>query len=105
MRDEMPLRPQLTLKVFDKWGVDFVGTIDPSSRRSGERYIITMIEYLSRWVEATPVKDCITETPTHFLFEKVVTRFGFPRVLMSDQGTHFINSRIQAMNEEFEIHH
>jgi transposase InsO family protein len=69
------------------------------------RYIITMIEYLTRWVEATPVKDCSTETTTHFLFEQVITRFGCPRVLMSDQGTHFINNTIYAMTKEFEVHH
>jgi transposase InsO family protein len=34
-----------------------------------------------------------------------VTRFGCPRILMSDQGTHFINSTIEAMLEEFEIYH
>jgi transposase InsO family protein len=34
-----------------------------------------------------------------------VTRFGCPRILMSDQGTHFINSTIEAMLEEFKIYH
>jgi transposase InsO family protein len=47
------------------------------------------------------VKDCSAKTTTRFLFEHVVTRFGFPRILMSDQGTHFIDSTI----EEFKIHH
>jgi hypothetical protein len=56
-------------------------------------------------VEATPVKDCNTEIAAHFIFEQVMTRFGFPRVFMSDQGTYFINSTIFMMLEEFEVHH
>jgi len=47
MRDEMPLRPQVTLKLFDKWEVDFVGIINTPTRRSGSRYIITVTEYLT----------------------------------------------------------
>jgi hypothetical protein len=40
-RDEMPLRPQVSLQVFHKWEIDFVGSIHPPAKRSGARYIIT----------------------------------------------------------------
>jgi hypothetical protein len=104
-RDEMPLRPQVTLQAFDKWEIDFVGQINPPKKRIGARYIITTTEYLTRWVEATLVKECIIETIAHFLFEQFITRFGCPRVLMSDQGMYFINNTINVMNEEFDVHH
>jgi hypothetical protein len=103
--DEMPLILHVTLQVFEKWEIEFLGPINPPKKRSRERYIITVIEYLTRWEEAIQVKYCSAETTTHFLFEKVITRFGCPRILMSDQGTHFINSTIKAMNEDFEVHH
>jgi hypothetical protein len=48
----------VTLQEFDKWEIDFVGPINPLSKRTGEIYIITMTEYLKRWAEVTPLKDC-----------------------------------------------
>jgi hypothetical protein len=56
-------------------------------------------EYLTGWVEEAPVKDFGIDTAMRFLFEHVVIRFGCPRILMSDQGTHFINNTIEAMLE------
>jgi transposase InsO family protein len=61
--------------------------------------------YLTSWDEATTIKYCNAESTMHFLFEQVITIFGFPIIMMSDQGTHFINSTIQEMIEEFEIDH
>jgi len=42
-RDEMPLQPQVTFEPFDKWGMDFIRTIDRPSRQ--KKYIIVCIDY------------------------------------------------------------
>jgi len=61
----------------------------------------SMMEYLTRWVEAQLVKDCTGATTTKFLFDYVLTRFGCPKVLMSDQGTHFLNETIREYHDLF----
>ena len=95
----MPLKPHVTLQALDKWAIDFVGPINPPGKRMGTRYIITAIDYLTKWDEATPVKDCSATTTTQFIFENILTRFGCPHILMSDQGTHFLNQTIQLLTE------
>ena len=79
--------------------------INPPGKHIGARYIITMIEYLTRWVEERELKDCSETTVVHFIFDDIVTRFGCPNILMSDQGTHFINKNVEALTEEFAVHH
>ena len=100
----MPLNPQMMLQPFEKWAIDFVGPIKPQGKM-GACYIITATEYLTRWVEAQPVKDCTTTTTTKFLFDKMLTRFGCLKILMSDHGTHFLNETISALTEEFQVYH
>ena len=95
-RDEMPLVPQVTLQAFDKWAIDFVGPINPPAKKSGARYIITVTEYLTRWAEAQPVKNY---SAAKFIFDNILSRFGCPRILMSDQGSHFLNKTIEALTE------
>jgi hypothetical protein len=74
----------VTLQYFDKCVVDFFGPLNLPTKRSGGKHIITTINYLTIWDETEPVKDCGIKTFAQFLFENVVTRFGFHRILMSD---------------------
>ena len=101
----MPLNPQVMLQAFNKWSIDFVGLINPLGKGTGSRYIITTIDYLTRWAKAKPVKECGIASTMQFIFYNILTRFGCPSVLMSDQGTHFLNQTIQALTEEFQVFH
>jgi transposase InsO family protein len=74
-----------------------VGPINPPGKRTRARYIITATEYLTRWEEARAVKDCSAATTVQFIFDDIITRFGCPKIIMSDQGTHFINKTIEAL--------
>ena len=69
------------------------------------RYIVTRTGYLTRWEEAKAVRNCDAATAAQFIFENIISRFGCPIILMSDQGTHFLNRTIQALTEEFQIQH
>lgn len=85
--------------------IDFVGPIQPPGKKSGACYIIAMTYYLTKWAKAQLVKECTGATTTKFLFEYVLTRFGFPKVLTRDKGTHFLNETIIALTEEFQVYH
>lgn len=104
-RDELPLDPQVSLSVFEKWGIDFVGQIQPPWKEN-----VCVLHYHCNGVsnlmaEAQPIKDCIEARTTKFLFEYVLTRFGCPKVLMSERGTHFLNETITTLTEEFHYYH
>ena len=99
------MNPQMSLQPFEKWVIDFVGPIQSPGKKTGALFIITATEYLTRWAEAQPVKGYTGATTTKFLFEYVLTRFGCPKILMSDHSTHFLNETISALTEEFQVYH
>jgi hypothetical protein len=95
----------LTLQAFEEWVINFVGPINPPGKCTGARYIITVTKSLTRWAEARAFKDYSATTTAYFIFDDIITRFGCPKILMSDQGTHFINKIVEALSEEFAVHH
>jgi hypothetical protein len=74
-RDEFPLAPHLTLQAFEKWAIDFVGPINPLGKRTGARYIITVIEYLTILAKERAVKYFSATTVARFIIDDIITRF------------------------------
>jgi len=63
------------------------------------------MDYFSRWPEAILLKAANAETVATFIYEEIICRFGAPRVLQSDRGTHFVNEVIQRLTKRFKIKH
>ena len=82
-----------------------MGPIIPVGKHMGDRYIITATDYLTRWAKATLIKDCTATREEEKIVRNVVTRFGCPKILISDQGTHFVNQLIEELMDEFQIQH
>ena len=59
----------------------------PESR--SYEYILVAVDYVSRWVEAMPCKAADAKNSKKIFEETIFPRFGVPRMVISDGGTHF----------------
>ena len=98
------LIPIVSLAPFEKWGVDFIGPINPISAQN-KRYIILAIDYATKWVEARATMKNDALAATSFLFEEIMIRFGHPLELVSDRGKHFFNDIIVNITSRYLIKH
>ncbi|GJT06914.1 reverse transcriptase domain-containing protein [Tanacetum coccineum] len=88
-RDEMPQNSIQVCEIFDVWGIDFMG---PFSSSRGNKYILVAVDYLSKWVEAKALPTNDARVVVKFL-KSLFARFGTPRAIISDRGTHFCNDQ------------
>ncbi|CAF4243506.1 unnamed protein product, partial [Adineta steineri] len=71
--------------------MDFHGPITPVSRRRN-KYIISLTDVLSKFVVTKAVRDNSAQTVVRFLKEDIITKFGTPHCILTDNGTHFTSS-------------
>ncbi|GJT96818.1 reverse transcriptase domain-containing protein [Tanacetum coccineum] len=100
-RDEMPQNAIQVCEIFDVWGIDFMGPF-PSSR--GNKYILVAVDYLSKWVEAKalPTNDARVVVK---ILKSLFARFGTPRAIISDRGTHFCNDQFAKVMLKYGVTH
>ena len=90
---------------FEKWGIDFVGPIAPATRHGQKQYILVATEYVTKWAEAVATRTDNANDVARFLYENIITRFGCPKELVTDRGTHFLNATITALTDKYLIKH
>ncbi|KAH9247120.1 hypothetical protein BASA81_015313 [Batrachochytrium salamandrivorans] len=72
--------------------------------KTGNKYLITCIDYATRWVLAKPVKEMTESAVSAFLYELMMT-YGAPFEIISDRGKSFLAEGIDLFERENKIRH
>ncbi|KAM1510080.1 hypothetical protein EV1_018924 [Malus domestica] len=101
-KDQMPQQPLSFVEIFDVWGIDFMGLFPLSY---GFTYILLAVDYVSKWVKAKATRTNDSKVVADFVKTNIFVRFGMPRVLISDGGSHFCNQTIEALLKKYNVMH
>ena len=97
------LHPIKVGEPFERIGIDFVGPLEKTKK--GNRYILVVTDYLTKWLEAKAMKEATAKNVIEFIYQEIICRHGCPRVILSDRGTHFRNELVDGLCEKFKIKH
>ena len=101
-RREMLLQGILVVQLFDVWGMDFMGPFPVSF---GNICILLAVDYVTKWVEAAACPNNDANTVVGFLQRNILSRFGTPRTIISDGGSHFANEVFDKLMSRYGIKH
>ncbi|XP_069154569.1 uncharacterized protein [Solanum lycopersicum] len=99
-RQELPLNPILVFDLFDVWGIDFVGHFLSSH---GMKYIIMVVDYGSKWVEAITLANNEGKSVIAFLKKNIFSTYGTPTTIISDGGSHLYNKLFKGLLENYGV--
>ena len=82
--------------------LDFIGEINPHS--SGHhKWILVATDYFTKWIEVIPTKNANHQVIIKFLNQNILTRFGCPTKLVTDNATTFRAEELVDMCESMGI--
>ena len=88
---------------FQRIAIDLIGPIQPPSGR-GHRWILTVVDYATRYPEAIPLKQTATIDIAEALLA-IYSRVGFPYEILSDLGTNFISELMREVERLISVKH
>ena len=101
---KVPLGKMPLIEVpFERIAVDIVGPIHPMTDQKN-RYILTVVDYATRYPEAIPLPSIETERVAEALVS-IFTRVGIPKEMLTDQGTQFTSDLMKEISKLLSIKH
>jgi hypothetical protein len=104
LKQQIATRPFTTASygLFDQVAIDTIGPLPVSE--DGHKYILTIIDTFSRWVELIPLKDLEGETAAKSILQ-YIGHYGTPCSFLTDNGTQFVNKTVAALLHLVEVEH
>ncbi|KAK6146402.1 hypothetical protein DH2020_020271 [Rehmannia glutinosa] len=87
--------------LFVKWGIDIVGPFPMALRQ--RKFLVVVVDYFSKWVLAEPLPKITEDNIMGFIWNYIVSRYGWPRDLVLDNGTQFQGRRIRGWLEGMKV--
>ena len=97
------LHPVVVVGPFVKWGIDFVHHRPTSAR--GHGYIIVVVDYFTKWDEVIPTYAEDGKIASLLLFNHIIARFGIPRAIVTDHGSHFQKKMMEELSAKLGFCH
>ena len=73
---------------FQQWGLYFIGEINLNASIQ-HKWNMTSKYYFTKWIEAIPIKEDTNKVIIYFLENNILSRFGYPRNIGTDNEKHF----------------
>lgn len=86
---------------FEKIYIDLVGPLDETI--DGYKYILTIQDELTKFVENIPLKNKEANTVAEGLVTQFILKYGVPKKIASDQGTEFMSNVFKDMCKMLKI--
>ena len=100
--NEIALQRILVVEYFYVWVIDFIGPFPPSF---GNIYILLVVDYVSKWVEAIACPRNDVSTVVRFIQRNILNRYGASRTIIDDEGSHFTNKRFAKLLSRYGVRH
>ena len=86
---------------FQMVGIDTCGPYPESF--NGNRYMVTIVDWFSSWLECFPTKDHSAQTVARVILEEIIPRHGVMSTMTSDRGGEYVNEVVDMLSAELNI--
>ena len=87
--------------VIAQWELDIIGLFPRAT--GNRRFILAVVDYFTKWAEAEALANIRDADVKKFMWKNIITRFGVPDSLISDNGLQFNSKAFREFCSDLDI--